>query len=129
MKPYLTELTTNVYFIPERLREIDPDYFVVRNHRKKCFEIHHRSQPHTTYCLTVPYEELDQRALALVRKTAVSNLDKLLTEMDKHNQKLEDKTVELPEESAEKTKEVLSYLNHHESREWVEKDAFSTRFL
>ena len=129
MKPYFTELTTNVYFIPERLREIDPDYFVVRNHEKKTFEIHHRLQPHTTYCLTVPYEELDQRTLNLVRKTAVSNLDKLLAQMDCHNQKLEQEVTKLPDESAEKTKEVINYLKHHESREWVDENAFSTRFL
>lgn len=129
MKPYFTEVTTNVYLIPERLREIDPGYFVVRNHRKKSFEIHHRLQPHTTYCLTVPYKELDCRTLRLVRKTAVSNLDKLLAQMDCDNEKLEQKATKLPEESAEKTKEVLAYLNHHESREWVDEKAFSTRFL
>lgn len=129
MKSFLTELTTNVYCIPERLKEIDPGYFVVRNHEKRTFEIHHRHQPHTTYCLTVPYEELDCRTLELVRKTAVSNLERLLAEMDRHNQKLEREAKKLPEESAQKTKEVLSYLNHHESKEWVDKDAFSTRFF
>ncbi len=129
MKPFLTELTTNVYFIPERLKEIDSGYFVVRNHEKKTFEIHHRDQPHTTYCLTVPYEELDCRALELVRKTSVSNLDRLLSEMDSHNQQLEQEATKVSEESTQKTKEVLSYLNHHESKEWVDKDAFSARFF
>ena len=127
MKPNLTPVTTNVYLIPERLREIDPEYFVVRNHEKQTFEIHHRGQPHTTYCLTVPYDELDARTLTLVQKTSVSHLDTLVAEIDRHNQKLE--ATEISEESIEKTKEVVSYLNHHESREWVGEDAFSTRFL
>lgn len=129
MKPNLTPVTTNVYLIPERLREIDPEYFVVRNHEKQTFEIHHRGQAHTTYCLTVPYDELDARTLTLVQKTSVSHLDTLVAEIDRHNQKLEGEANRIPDESIQKTKEVVSYLNHHESREWVGEDAFSTRFL
>lgn len=125
----LTQLTTNVYLIPERLKEIDPHYFVVRNHQKGVFEIHHNNQPHTTYCLTVPYPELDCRTLELVRKTAIHNLDKLIAQMDEENQKRERETQKLPQEAAEKTKEVLLYLNRHESEEWVDDDAFTARFL
>ena len=129
MNAYMTELTTNVYHIPERLREIDSGYFVVRNHKKHTFEVHHREQPHTTYCLTVPYEELDVRTVELVRKTARHNLQKLILEMDEHNRRLEEKKSNLGEESAQKTKEVLSYLSRHECKEWVDEDAFSTRFI
>lgn len=129
LQPHLTKLNTNVYQIPERLLEIDAGYFVVRNHRKKTFEVHHKDQPHTTFCLTVPYAELDARTVELVRKTSVSNMNRLIREMDEHNQKLEKTMGNFGEESSEKTKEVLSYLNTHESREWVDEKAFSTRFL
>ncbi len=129
LQPHLTKLNTNVYQIPERLLEIDAGYFVVRNHHKKTFEVHHKDQPHTTFCLTVPYAELDARTVELVRKTAVSNINKLILEMDEHNQKIEKMKDNSAEESAEKTKEVFSYLNTHESREWVDDKAFSTRFL
>ena len=129
MNTDITELKTNVYYIPERLREIDSGYFVVRNHPKHTFEVHHKEQPHTTYCLTVPYEELDVRTVELVRKTARNNLDKLISEMDEHNRRLAESNSNLSEESAQKTKEVLSYLSNHESREWVDEDAFSTRFI
>lgn len=129
MKSHLTKMTTNVYRIPERLSEIDPGYFVVRNHRKKTFEIHHSDQVDNTYCLTVPYEELDARTLELVRKTRISNLEKLIAEMDQANQKLSEKNTTVSEEAQIKTKEVLSYLNGHESKETVDEKAFTTRFI
>ena len=129
MKQHLTKMLTNVYLIPERLREIDSGYFVVRNHIKKTFEIHHSHQGENTYCLTVPYEELDQRTLDLVLKTRVSNLEKLIFEMDQNNQKIEKQNETVSEEAITKTKEVLHYLNSHESKETVDKEAFSTRFL
>lgn len=129
MKPNLTEIKTNVFHIPERLKEIDAGYFVVRNHEKRRFEVHHRFQPHTTYCLTVPYGELDERTVVLVRKTAWQNAEKLIAEMEEHNRKLQKQNTLADVESVQKTKEVLSYLNQHESKEWVDKDAFSTRFV
>lgn len=125
----MTEVKTNVYYIPERLKELDPGYFVIRNHKKQTFEVHHRDQPYTTYCLTVPYEELDVRTVELVQKTSRKNLDRLISEMDNHNQKLKEKASHIGEDSIEKTKEVLSYLNKHESKEWVDEEAFSTRFI
>ncbi|MBO5409075.1 MAG: hypothetical protein J6A61_06755 [Clostridia bacterium] len=124
-----TPILTNVYRIPERLREIDSNYFVVRNHEKKTFEVHHSGQAGTTYCLTVPYPELDARTLDLVQKTRISNLDTLISEMDQNNRRLEEKNREIPEEACVKTKEVLSYLNHHESKDTVDRDAYSTRFI
>ena len=125
----VTPVITNVYRIPERLREIDSDYFVVRNHKKQTFEVHHKGQSPTTYCLTVPYPELDARTLELVRKTRISNLDILISEMDKNNRILEEKSKVIPDEARVKTKEVLSYLNHHESKDAVDSEAYSTRFF
>ncbi len=129
MKHTTTRLDTNVYFIPERLREMDEGYFVVRNHQTKTFEIHHAKQPHSTYCLTVPYSELDARTLELVKKTSISRMEHLLREMDSANEKLAARKSQLPCEATEKTKEVLNYLNRHESLEWVDDKAFSTRFI
>lgn len=128
MKQVATEVQTNVYLIPERLREIDRDYFVIRNHTRQVFEIHHRTQPESSYCLTVPYSELDARTLDLVRKTNIVNAEKLLLQMDEHNRKLEEAQNQIPEEAVEKTKEVFSYLNRHESKETA-KGAYTTRFI
>lgn len=49
----------DVFDIIKRIKEIDKDYFVVFNKEKSKFELHHSTQPLTTYCLTFPYECLD----------------------------------------------------------------------
>ena len=122
-------MNTNVFFIPERLREIDEGYFVVRNHQTKQFEIHHSGQLHNTYCLTVPFDELDERTIRLVRKTRICNLEKLLDEMEEHNRKLSEKQTKIPEEATEKLKETITYLGRHCDKETVDDGAFTTRFL
>lgn len=124
-----TPIVTNVFNIPERLREIDPGYFVLRNHETKAFEIHHRDQPHNTYCLTVPYEELDERTLWLVRKTRIANIEKILLEMEETNQKISEEQSKIPEEATEKFRETVTYLSHHSDKEQLDNEAFTTRFL
>ncbi len=129
MNENCTQIFTNVYQIPERLREIDADYFIVRNHKKHTFEVHHKKQKGTTYCLTIPFSELDARTLELVLKTQISNLDKLIAQIDQNNQMLEEQKLKIPEQAQIQTKEVLSYLSHHESKDAIDQDAYSTRFV
>ena len=124
-----TPVVTNVFWIPERLRELDEGYFVLRNHETKQFEIHHAGQPHNTYCLTVPYSELDERTLILVRKTRISNLEKLLFQMEEHNQKLAKEQNRIPDQATEKLKETITDLSRHTDKEKLDDRAFTTRFL
>ena len=126
---YKTPIVTNVFWIPERLREIDDGYFVLRNHETKQFEIHHRRQPHNTYCLTVPYDELDERTLHLVRKTRICHVEKLLSEMDENNQKIAQQQNAIPEEATQKLKDTITYLGRHSDKEILDDGAFTTRFL
>ena len=128
-KDYKTPVVTNVFWIPERLREIDDGYFVLRNHETKRFEIHHRGQPHNTYCLTVPYDELDERTLDLVQKTRICNAEKLLSAMEEHNQKIAKQQNDIPEEATQKLKETITYLGRHSDKEDLDDGAFTTRFL
>ncbi len=124
-----TPVVTNVYFIPERLRELDEGYFVLRNHQTKQFEIHHRDQPHNTYCLTVPYPELDERTLHLVQKTRIANIEKLLSEMEENNRKIAEEQSAIPETATEKCKETVAYLGRHSDKDKLDDGAFTTRFL
>lgn len=126
---YKSPVVTNVFLIPERLRELDDGYFVLRNHQTKQFEIHHRGQPRNTYCLAVPYDELDERTLHLVQKTRICNAEKLLLEMEEHNQKITKQQNTIPDEATEKLKETVSYLGRHSDKEHLDDGAFTTRFL
>lgn len=123
------KILTNVYFIPERLREIDPNYFVLRDLERGIFEIHNSGQKDNTYCLSIPYSELDARALELVRKTRIENISKLIKEMDLENERLQKEKNKELYEAGYIVKEILDYANHHESKETVDDKAFTTRFI
>ena len=128
-KIYKTPVVTNVFLIPERLREIDSGYFILRNHQTEQFEIHHSGQFHNTYCLSVPYDELDERTLHLVQKTRICNVEKLISEMEEHNQKIANEQNKISDEATEKLRETVSYLGRHSDKETLDGGAFTTRFL
>lgn len=89
-KPF--EIKSDCLDIVKRLRAIDRDYFVVRNPAKESFELHNRSQKNS-YCLTFPFDTLDERAINLTLKTRVQNADEIFQKIDKDNQKLKEKAV------------------------------------
>lgn len=91
MKRRLFEVESDCLFIVQRLREIDESYFVMFNLDTKKFELHSHAQKKKTYCLTFPFETLDERALVLARKTRVENSDKIFEEMERQNKLLQEK--------------------------------------
>jgi hypothetical protein len=86
--PGLLPVDSNVFNIPERLRQIDPGYFVMFNPRNQTFELHHEGQDFT-YCLTFPFDELDGRAIDYVQETRIERLGAIRRQMDAHNEKVE----------------------------------------
>lgn len=94
----LIEILNDVLFIGNRLREIDCDYRIFYNNKKNKFEIHNIGQVGDSYCLTVPFQYLDERTVEVVRKTRIENRKKILEEIDKYNEKIE----------KEKQKEILN---------------------
>lgn len=85
-KYYLIE--NDVYFISQRIKEIDKSYFIVFNCEKNKFEVHALGQMGGTYCFTLPFDMLDARTLDYTLKTRSQNLAKLIEEIDKQNLKL-----------------------------------------
>lgn len=108
-KPHLIPLFTNVYAIPERVFEYDPEFFVVYNSDREKFEIHNLSHYPNTYALTVPYKELDVRALRFLWRNDIRVHGKAIFER-----------VEASDARAEKAKE-------REWKNWVEDVAKETR--
>ncbi len=89
--PYLIEVETNVFSIPQRVKAYNKDLFVVWNAKHERFEIHNHANRGTTFCFAVPYKELDCRVLELIRKGDVRNRgDSIYKEMHEHNRKLEE---------------------------------------
>ena len=80
------KLTHDVYNISKRIKLIEKDYYIVYNTSKQKFEVHNSSQMGGTYCLTLPYSELDERALNYVAKTKSENIERILADLENHNQ-------------------------------------------
>lgn len=124
-KVYLEELKTNVYLIPERIREIDRQYRVVRNLKDKRFELHHLGQFEKTgnsFCLVIPYSELDARAVEFVNRTSIRNrnLQRELREMEEENEKKKaKKEADRKEQTTREATEILKFC-HNSSRDWID---------
>nr|WP_122012373.1 hypothetical protein [Maliibacterium massiliense] len=82
-------ITHDVYFIAERLREIDPDYVLLYNNAQGRYEVHVQGPEDAfsarTCCLRIPYDALDARTLTLARRTRVARMAQVVQELDAHN--------------------------------------------
>ena len=85
------EIKTDALFITDRIKQIDKHYYVVYSTKKQKYELHHSSQMGGSYCLSCPYDVLDERFVDYVQKTRVENREKLFAEIEAQNQKLENK--------------------------------------
>ena len=99
-----TIVHSDTYYIAQRLKEIDPSYYLVFNFDKGKFEVHSSEQAGDSYCLTIPYPALDERTLDLVRKTNSNNLDAMIEQIEKENEKVEQKRIK---ENVDILKEVI----------------------
>ena len=116
---YYTIINSNVFDIPERLKEIDPGYFLVLNKQRDKFEVHHVENRGGTYSLTIPYDMLDSRALDFVRETRSERAKKLFEEMEERNRKIEEsKKKEFKDYVGEVAKDVYKYAA--QSHKWGE---------
>lgn len=89
MKKKLFEIESDCLDIVKRIRAIDKDYFVMFDLQSKTFELHNHAQGKGTFCLTFPFDALDERAVDFTRKTRVQNSDALFEEMEAENRALE----------------------------------------
>lgn len=106
------KIESDVFNINERIREIDDGYFIVYNTNSKKFEIHN-SKNCNTYCLTIPYKNLDSRAIELIHKTSIKHYDKIITELNDENEKCRQKELnKIKEINDYKVREVLKYSNN-----------------
>ena len=83
------KIFNDVYNISKRIKNIDRNYYIVYNTSKQKFEIHNSSQVGMSYCLTLPYNELDERTLKLVLKSSTNNIDEILEKIENNNNLIE----------------------------------------
>ncbi len=103
MRNYLL-VDNDVYFISQRLKEIDFRYFILFNLKKHKYEVHSLGQIGGSYCFTLPFDCLDARAISFTLKTKSENIEKLVKEIDEENKKLEKNNIK---KAVNKLEEVL----------------------
>ena len=89
MKKELFEIESDCLDIVRRIKSIDKDYFVMFDLQTQKFELHNHAQGKGTYCLTFPFDVLDERAVTFTKKTRVQNSDAIFQEMEAENRALE----------------------------------------
>ena len=91
LKNYL-EIKDDVYYICDRLKEIDDSYIVLFNLDNLRYEIHSKGQK-SSYCFTVPFDSLDERTLSYALRTRCERRDKIIEEIEKSNEELYKKQI------------------------------------
>jgi hypothetical protein len=130
MMPYLIYVDGDIYGITERVKEIDPSYFVMFNPRTQQYELHSWEQEDGTLCLNLPFDELDSRTLERAQKHRVENIEKIMSEMEANNARIErEKEEKARNVTTEITKDIYTYCNRHAREETVDAKAFTTRFV
>lgn len=126
----LIRIESNVYDIPQRLREIDPNYYVVLNTDTQKYEVHHSKQIGGTLCLNLPFDELDSRTIDYVKSHDIKYAKQIFEEIDMHNAVIEREAKRKAfDEPNQKVKEIHRYVTKYESKETVPDDAYKTRFI
>ena len=79
------------YDMLRRLREYDPDLFIVWNRRRKKYEVHSLNHRPFTYACDVPSNRLDARLEEVIRRGDIRvRGGKVFAEMEEHNSRLEE---------------------------------------
>ena len=105
---------SNVYDIPVRLKEVNRDFFVMFNTRNQRFEIHCASQPFDTYSCTLPFDELDSRAIEYVREFSRERTQNIVREIEEYNAALDAREqAALIDKANYKCREAFNYLKNN----------------
>ena len=89
----LINISSDNYFISQRLKEIDKSYQIFFNIASNSYEVHSSDQCKNSFCFKVPYSTLDERTLLYAKKTRSENRDKLIAEIEKSNEILYERNI------------------------------------
>lgn len=125
-------MLNNVFYIPQRLRrEIDPGLFVVYDLRSGKYEVHNSDyEDGDTYYCTIPYDELDARALEYVREIRFKDNELKIAEMEAHNEKIiNEEKKKAEDEAGWKLREIHEYVAPKSTVDAPDDGAYKTRFV
>ena len=105
------KINSDPFNIAKRIKSINKNYYVVFDTFKQTYEIHNSSFANS-YCITIPYKNLDCRAIELIKKS--ENVTETLLEIEKHNKKLENQNKNnMLDKVSYQLKQIYDYSNSH----------------
>ena len=84
----LINVKNDAFNICERIKRLNPYYFVVFNTKNQKYEVHNSKQYSNTFCITCD-DGLNFSVINKLRKTKIENIDKIIKEIDEFNAKNE----------------------------------------
>ena len=103
------KIESDVFNIINRIKEIDDGYYIMYNLSNKKFEVHNKYQKNS-YCITIPYSQLDERTIKLINETSIKNYDKIVKDLEQNNKKYQEKEINKVKEINDyKIREIIKY--------------------
>lgn len=106
------KIEDDVFDITKRIKEIDDGYYIEYNCKRKLYELHNFNQLNS-YCLTIPFDNLDDRVLDLILYTNISNIDNIMIDINNCNTLNEINSQKIRKERSEFiVKEIYDFCNN-----------------
>ena len=102
-------VTSDALDIVRRLKEIDPDYFVMLNRTTQRFEVHIRGESCTLGC-ELPFDALDARAIEYVREHHSSRIADIIRAIDEAHARREAEAERRLQEAHRRFEDGVKYL-------------------
>ncbi len=109
----MKEIKKDLFNIVKRLKKIDKNYFVIFNRLKNRFEVHCKSQKNNTLAFCCE-GKLDYSVLLKAHKTSIKNAKRILNDITKSNEELNEKKERLLKEKH--IDMFNSFLNYAQSK-------------
>ncbi len=93
-----TLIKNDVYNIASRIKKFDRNYYIVYDTSNKSYQIYSSdiknnfeviSWVKLSYVLTLPYNQLDKRAINYLYETQVCNIEDIINQIDANNKAIE----------------------------------------
>jgi hypothetical protein len=86
-RPRLTPMFTSTHDIPEQIYDYDNSLFIVYNKVKDKYELHSLEQTGDSYCMTIPFKQLDVRFVRFMWQNDLQVHGKgLMNQLDKNEE-------------------------------------------
>lgn len=118
------KIESDVFDIVKRITEIDDGYYIVFNMEKNTFEIHNSNQ-FNSYCFTSKNSVIDSRIIDEINYSKISNIDKIIEEIDKYNELNELTSKQKAKDDADYMLREIYKYSSNSSRDYNETEAFS----